>query len=101
LSRGVSPCTAAGHLRKANWPLGSGSAATAWRYADETVRLLAARALKLRGALRAAEKHAYVVLDGTLIPIERLAADRPFYSGEHGRHGMNRQVIASPDGEIL
>ena len=79
------------------------STATAWRYADETVRLLAARAPGLRGALRAAGKagHAYVVIDGTLIPVDRLAADRPFYSGKHKKHGMNLQVIASPDGEIL
>jgi hypothetical protein len=33
--------------------------------------------------------HAYVVIDGTLIPIDRVAADRPFYSGKHRRHGMN------------
>ena len=72
--------------------------ATAWRYADETVRLLAVRAPGLRGALRAAGKagHAYVVIDGTLIPVDRLAADRPFYSGKHKKHGMNLQVIASP-----
>jgi hypothetical protein len=25
----------------------------------------------------------------------------PFYSGKHKRHGMNLQVIASPDGDIL
>ena len=25
--------------------------------------------------------HAYVILDGTLIPIDRVAATRPFYSG--------------------
>jgi DDE superfamily endonuclease len=42
-----------------------------------------------------------VVLDGTLIPIDRVVADRPFYSGEHRRHGMTLQVIASPDGDIL
>ena len=45
--------------------------------------------------------HAYVVLDGTLIPIDRLAADRPFYFGKHRRHGMNLQVIADPAGEIV
>ena len=79
------------------------STATAWRYAAETVRLLAARAPKLRSALQAATKagHAFVVIDGTLIPVDRLAADRPFYSGKHKKHGMNLQVIASPDGEIL
>ena len=38
---------------------------------------------------------------GPSSPIDRLAADRPFYSGKHSSHGMNLQVIASPDGEIL
>ena len=33
--------------------------------------------------------------------MDRVAADRPFYSGKHRRHGMNLQVIAIPDGEIL
>jgi Helix-turn-helix of DDE superfamily endonuclease/DDE superfamily endonuclease len=76
---------------------------TAWRYVNETVSLLAARAPKLRKAVRDAKKkgYAYVVVDGTLIPIDRVAADRPFYSGMHKKHGMNLQVIASPDGEIL
>jgi DDE superfamily endonuclease/Helix-turn-helix of DDE superfamily endonuclease len=79
------------------------STATAWRYVTETVVLLAARSPKLRQALRDARKagHAYLVLDGTLIPIDRVAADRPFYSGKHRRHGMNLQVIASPDGDIV
>ena len=72
--------------------------ATAWRYVTETVALLAARSPKLRQALRDAKKtgHAYLVIDGTLIPVDRVAADRPFYSGKHRRHGMNLQVIASP-----
>jgi len=76
---------------------------TAWRYVDETVALLAARAPKLRQAVRDAKKkgYPYVVLDGTLIPVDRVAADRPFYSGKHKRHGMNLQVIASPAGDIL
>jgi len=76
---------------------------TAWRYVNETVELLAARAPKLRKAVRDAKRagHAYVILDGTLIPIDRVAADKPFYSGKHKKHGMNLQVIASPDGDIL
>src|SRR6476646_3811708 len=76
---------------------------TAWRYVEETTALLAARAPKLRRAVRDAAKAgwAYVVLDGTLIPIDRVAADRPFYSGKHKKHGMNLQVIASPDGDIV
>src|SRR6266566_3512429 len=77
--------------------------ATAWRYVTETAGLLAARSPKLRTALRDAKRagHAYVVIDGTLIPIDRVAADRPFYSGKHRRHGMNLQVIASPQGDIV
>ena len=61
------------------------STATAWRCVNEAVALLSARAPKLRAALRAAKKawHAFVVLDGTLIPIDRVAADRPFDSGKH------------------
>ena len=36
-----------------------------------------------------------------MIPIDRVAADRPFYSGKHRKHGMNLQVIASPEGDIV
>jgi len=52
--------------------------ATAWRYVNETTTLLAARSPKLRQALRDASKarHAYLVIDGTLLPIDRVAADR-------------------------
>ncbi|MFX4294898.1 transposase family protein, partial [Streptomyces bohaiensis] len=42
-----------------------------------------------------------VLIDGTLLPIDRIAADRPFYSGKHKRHGMNVQVIADPFGRLL
>jgi DDE superfamily endonuclease len=67
------------------------------------VALLAARAPRLRKAARDAKMagHAYVVVDGTLIPIDRVGADRPFCSGKRRRHGMNLQVIASPTGNIL
>jgi len=96
------------HLRKGETlaALGAGfgvGTATAWRYVGETVRLLAARSPRLAPALRAAKKagHAFVIIDGTLIAIDRVAKDRPFYSGKHRRHGMNLQVISAPDGEIL
>jgi DDE superfamily endonuclease/Helix-turn-helix of DDE superfamily endonuclease len=77
--------------------------ATAWRYLRETVTLPAARSPKLRRALANAKnaRHAYLVIDGTLVPIDRVAADRPFYSGKHRRHGMNLQVIATPGGDIV
>jgi len=87
-------------------PVGAGfgvSTTTAWRRVNETVALLADRSPKLRKAARDAKKkgYPYVVVDGTLIEIDRVAADRPFYSGKHKKHGMNLQVVASPDGEIL
>ena len=107
LSPGQQALLVLAYLRKgetfADLAAGSGvGRTTAWRYVQETVALLAARAPKLRRAVRDAKRagHAYVVLDGTLIPIDRVAADRPFYSGKHRRHGMNLQVIASPDGSV-
>jgi hypothetical protein len=33
--------------------------------------------------------------------MDRVATDRPLYSGKHRKHGMNLQVIASPDGDIV
>jgi DDE superfamily endonuclease len=40
-------------------------------------------------------------VDGTLIAIDRVARDKPFYSGKHKKHGVNLQVIASPHGDVL
>ena len=76
---------------------------TAWRYVKEVVALLAVRAPKLRKAVRDAKRagYAYGIVDGTLIPIDRVAADRLFYAGKHKKRGMNLQVIASPDGDLL
>jgi hypothetical protein len=57
---------------------------------------LSRQTLELRQALRDAKNagHAYLILDGTFIPIDRVAAGRPFYSGKHRKPGMNLQVIA-------
>ncbi len=54
---------------------------TAYRYITEAVDLLAALAPSLADAVRVASTKAFVLLDGTLLPIDRIAADRPFYSG--------------------
>ncbi|WP_101790722.1 transposase family protein [Nonomuraea indica] len=77
--------------------------ATAWRHVEETVALLSARSLRLDRALRKAKRDGlhYLVLDGTLIRTDRIKADRPYFSGKHRVHGMNIQVIATPDGTIL
>jgi len=96
------------HLRKGDTyaELGAGfavSTSTAWRYVTETIDLLASRAPKLPAVLAKARKDKllFLILDGTLVPIDRIAADRPFYSGKHRRHGMNLQVLAAPDGSLL
>jgi hypothetical protein len=70
---------------------------------NEVITLLAARAPKLGRALPEAKNagYAFVVIDGTLIPIDRVAADRPFYSGKHRMRGVNIQVITTPDGTIV
>jgi hypothetical protein len=75
--------------------------ATVYRYITEAVDVLAAVAPDLGTATRAATRKALVILDGTLLPIDRVAADRPYYSGKHKRHGMNVQVIADPFGRLL
>lgn len=46
----------------------------------------------------------FVIVDGTLIPTDRICADEPYYSQKHKKHkkhGMNVQVIARPDGTPL
>ncbi|MFE5947497.1 transposase family protein [Streptomyces sp. NPDC056480] len=94
------------HLRKNETlpalAVGSGvSAATAWRYASEPPDVLAAWAPGLHEALTGLGEGDHVIVDGTLIPIDRIAADEPYYSMKHRRHGMNVQVIARPDGTPL
>jgi hypothetical protein len=44
---------------------------------------------------------AFVILDGTLLPIDQIAADTAYYSGKHKRHGMNVQVLTDSFGRLL
>ncbi|MEU9406706.1 transposase family protein [Streptomyces sp. NPDC048281] len=74
---------------------------TVHRYVAEAVEVLAALAPDLATAVRAAARKAFVILDGTLPPIGRIAADRPYCSGKHQKQGMNVQVIADPSGRLL
>ncbi len=74
---------------------------TVHRYLAEVIDLLAADAPDLATAVKVAARKAFVLLDGTLIPIDRIAAARPFYSGKHKKHGMNVQVIADPAGRLI
>jgi hypothetical protein len=74
---------------------------TAWRYVREAINLLAATADDLETAMARVRLLAYAILDGTLIPIDRVADQKPYYSGKHRRHGMNVQVIADPAGRLV
>ncbi|MCX5263998.1 IS5 family transposase [Streptomyces sp. NBC_00199] len=94
------------HLRKNETfaQLGAGfaiSQATAWRYVDEALEVLASWAPGLHEALTGPGEGDHIIVDGTLIPTDRVRADQPYYSQKHKKHGMNVQVIARPDGTPL
>ena len=56
---------------------------TAWRYVREGIHLLSTLADDVAAAARRAARLAYAILDGTLISIDRVANQRPYYSGKH------------------
>ncbi|RGC69661.1 hypothetical protein C5N14_04475 [Micromonospora sp. MW-13] len=74
---------------------------TAWRYVREAINLLAALADDLNACATRAARLAYAILDGTLIPIDRVADQKPYYSGKHKRHGVTVQVVADPAGRLV
>lgn len=53
--------------------------ATVYRYIREALNLLAAAAPSLDRVVYQAARLVWVILDGTLISIDRVAADRPYY----------------------
>lgn len=79
------------------------SRATAARRVNEVIDLLSAQAPRLRAGLRKAKRsgRGFVIIDGTLIRTDRLAADRPYYQVKHRSHGMNLQAIADADGNLI
>jgi hypothetical protein len=78
---------------------------TVYRYLREALELLAAMAPTLAEAIEVARGKAYVILDGTLLRIDRVGMtggqDRLYYSGKHKVHGLNVQVIADPVGRLI
>ncbi|PPA57809.1 transposase family protein [Micromonospora chalcea] len=74
--------------------------ATTWRYVQEAIVLLATAANDLATAMERIRRLAYAILDGTLIPIDRVADQKPYYSGKHKHHGVNVQVIADAAGRL-
>ncbi|MGW1897867.1 transposase family protein [Streptomyces hirsutus] len=75
--------------------------ATVYRYIREAIEVLATLAPTLTEVMKTIRAKAFVILDGTLLPIDRIAADTPYYSGKHKRHGMNVQVLTDPFGRLL
>ncbi|SCK63359.1 DDE superfamily endonuclease [Streptomyces sp. AmelKG-D3] len=75
--------------------------ATVYRYVREVIDVLAALVPTLTEAMKTIRTKAFVILDGTLLPIDRIAVDTPYYSGKHKRHGMNVQVLTDPSGRLL
>jgi hypothetical protein len=79
---------------------------TPYAYRDEAIGVLAARKPSLHGALLAAKAagHTHVILDGTLIPTDRISTPGPtrgvdlWWSGKHHHHGGNIQAVSAPDG---
>jgi hypothetical protein len=91
------------HLRNGDTPsrLAGGfqvSLTTAWRCIREAVDLLAATAPTLGEAMAGVARLAYAIVDGTLIPIDRVANQKPYYSGKHKRHGVQRPGDRRPSG---
>lgn len=68
---------------------------------DETLDVLVSWAPCLHEALTGLGEGDHVIVDGTLIPTDRVRADEPYYSQKHRKHGMNVQVIARSDGTPL
>ncbi|OHX03429.1 hypothetical protein BFV98_10700 [Micromonospora sp. WMMB235] len=68
---------------------------------QEAILLLATLAEDLATAMRRIRRLAYAILDGTLIPIDRVTDQKPYYSGKHKRHGVNVQFIADAAGRLV
>src|SRR3954452_4020336 len=85
------------------------SRATAYRYRDEGIAVLAAQAQDLHTALRrvASDGWSHVILDGKLFDCDRLTETTisvkgetidAWYSGKHRDFGANIQAVMRPDG---
>ena len=81
------------------------SDATAYRYLHEGLEVIAAHAPDLAEVVADAyaARAAYLCLDGTLVPTDRVAARAEaghdlWYSGKHHRHGGSVQVLTDPTG---
>jgi hypothetical protein len=78
---------------------------TCYRYLDEGVAVLKAKAPTLEQVLEQAKKDrlTHLNLDGTLIKTDRCSTPGPnghdlWWSGKHKHHGGNIQVVSDPEG---
>ncbi len=110
LSVGEQALLVLAHLRKGETytDLATGFAigtTTVFRYIREAVDALAVLAPTLADAIEGASRKAFVILDGTVLRMDRVGMaagrDRPYYSGKWNCHGMNVQVIADPVGRLI
>jgi hypothetical protein len=77
---------------------------TVYRYIGEAVAVLAEQTPGLATALTSRWRHPVTILDGTLIPSQRVHAlpeSSRWYSGKHKRYGVNIQALTSGDGSLL
>ncbi|GLP68906.1 hypothetical protein TUSST3_55290 [Streptomyces sp. TUS-ST3] len=77
---------------------------TRWRRLPASRQALLALAIlapSLTEAMQTFQEKAFVILDGTLLPIDRIAADTPYYSGKHKGNGMYVQILTDPFGRLL
>jgi len=75
--------------------------ATVYRYVTEAVDLIAAAAPTLEQVIRRAAMLVWLILDGTQIPIDRVADQKPYYNGHKRRHTVNAQFLADARGRLL
>lgn len=57
--------------------------------------------ITLQQTMTTVRKKTYVILDGTVLPIDHIAADQPYYLGKKKHHGMNLHVLADPAGHLI
>ncbi|MFJ2024438.1 transposase family protein [Streptomyces sp. NPDC087897] len=74
---------------------------TAYSHIREAVDVPAVLAPTLAGAMRVARTQAFVLLDGPLPPLDRIAADTLYHPGTRKHHDMNVQALTDLLGRLL
>jgi hypothetical protein len=77
--------------------------ATAYRYIHETIDLLSRLAPTLTEAIEqlARSRSNYALLDGTVIRIDRVHRQKPYYCMKTRHHGVTPQALTDPHGRLV